>query len=214
MSIQRKRASNIVRLRDTVATSPDKTTRTQTWAGPYDQLIDKQNSVAAGTNVSTTLTPADADTGTLTIVTETAPPGSDGGTGEPPSTEVEWVELRKKLEANAYFASLTSKQISDAKAWVEDTSKTKPTGLALELADKLARGQTEYSIAAPVIRRTTNSPTSLTSGGAWQRSTPPVSPGGSWSYLKTADRVSKQGLKYQRVEEWTGAEEWDTDIYP
>ncbi len=35
----------------------------------------------------------------------------------------------------------------------------------------------------------------------------------TYKYLKTADRAVRQSMKWQRVEEWTGAEEIDDDLY-
>lgn len=211
MAIKRKRNNNIVKLNDTIATTPISTSRTETWVGPYDLLRAKQNA-AASTASSTSLSPAEADTGTLTITYQREPPEPPPA-AEAPIIEVEWVELRKKIEEAPYFSSVTPQDVVKARAWAEDTSKPKPTGRAGELADKLARGQTEFSIAVPVVRRTTYSPTSLTSGGAWFRNFPPVGLSG-WQFLKTADRVSRQGRRFQRVEEWTGAKEWDANIYP
>lgn len=213
MSIVRKRNTNITQLNSVISTSKDKYSITETWVGPYDQLRTKQIALITAAT-STNLAPAEADTGILTITYETPPPASGGGNQiEPPIIEVDWVELRKKLEDHTRYSGLAPADIAKAKAWADDPTKPKPTGTAAELADKLAKGQTEYSMAVPVIRRTTYSPTSLNSGGAWFRSAPPAG-AGSWQYLKTADRVSKQGTKYQRVEEWTGAKEWDPAIYP
>ena len=43
---------------------------------------------------------------------------------------------------------------------------------------------------------------------------PPVSVPGTWSWLKTADRVVQTAKKqYQRTEQWTASDKWDTDLY-
>jgi hypothetical protein len=216
MAITRKRETTITQLRNAIATSDTGTTTTQTWVGPYDLLFIKQTSEKSNCK-STNLVPGDADTGTLTLVYETEPP-SKTEEQDTPTIEVEWVELRKKLEENAHFSGLSATDFANARKWADDPDNyTGPSfgeGTALsKFATLLAKGVTEFSIAVPVVRKTTNSATSLTTGGAWFRSTPnPTVPG--WEFLKTADRVSKQGKKYQRTEEWTGAKSWDTDLYP
>lgn len=213
MPIKRKRNTTITKLRDTITTGRTNSI-TETWVGPYDLLKTKQASVASEA-ASTTLSPGEADTGTLTITYETAPPSpSSNPTTPPPIIEVEWVELRKKLEEHPYFDSVSDADRRKIAAALNNPDVSPNiSGLAIDLYTRLLRGQTEYSIAVPVVRRTTHSPTSLSSGGAWFRSSPPVSISG-WQFLKTADSVTRQGTSYVRREEWTGAKEWDPDIYP
>jgi hypothetical protein len=53
----------------------------------------------------------------------------------------------------------------------------------------------------------------LTAGATWFLETPPEPYPADYEYMKTADTRRKTGRQYERVEEWTGAEEWDEDIY-
>ena len=75
-------------------------------------------------------------------------------------------------------------------------------------------------VFAPVIRKTTVTDDSVTVGAGLGKivSTVPTPSGvtvsGSWDWLKTRDSVSVDGDNLvRRVEEWTGADEWDEDIY-
>jgi hypothetical protein len=219
-TVKRKRNPGIVLVSKSISTnrSEYRRTITEVWGGPIAELETKQNSVA-NTADSTNLTPTEGGNGTLTIETSQAFPALPawGGGGSQTTIEIEWVELRKKLQEHPRYAQVSDadrRKIEDAIANPKpDQSPALTDSRAIELYTKLLRGQTEYSLAVPVVRRTTTRPTSLTAGNAWFRNNPPVSPSG-WQWLKTADRISRTGNAFQRVEEWTGAKEIDTDIYP
>lgn len=218
MAIRRRRANNIVKLNNRITTDRSAGTRlvTETWVGPYDQLLIKQQAVESLAS-STDLLPGDADTGILTITTATAPANPNPGTGSNETIEVEWVELRKKLEDHPRYSAIDDNDRRKIRAAINNPNPDQSpaiSGLALDLYLKLLRGQTDYSLAVPVIRRTSTGFVQISSGGAWFRQSPPISVGGAWQFLKTADRILIQGRTFTRVEEWTGAEEWDADIYP
>lgn len=211
----KKRQTNITKLSDSIRTSDNgaSVTRVETWVGPYDQLVTKQNAAIA-TAKETSLDPTDAGEGRLTI-TYVEPPRSTEGSNT--IIEVVWAELRKKIEEHPRYADLSQADLNRIHKEVADpnpeSSPTFTDPKAQELYLKLISGTTEYSIGAPVVRRTTTNPTSLNAGAAWVRSTPPAGPSG-YQWLKTSDEIRRQGNDWQRVEEWTGAQEWDSNLYP
>ena len=132
--------------------------------------------------------------------------------------EVEMAQIEKSIVSHPKYAAY-----ADAvQAWRDDPS-TDTSGYAsdaLECIDKLKRGVESYIVFAPVIRKTTVTDDSVTVGAGLGKivSTAPTPPevtvSGSWDWLKTRDSVSVDGDNLvRRVEEWTGADEWDADIY-
>lgn len=221
MALVRKRNTGIV-LRGHRHTTDRKTftrTRTEIWEGPFSALLSRQTG-AARNAIATSLAPTEAGQGTLEITYEETMPASDRGDGGGPpgsgnltTIEVEWVELRLRLEEHPRYTGLsTTLRQAIRKALDEADPSPEIEDLALELFSKLLRGQDSYSMAVPVVRRTSHRPSSLGIGGAWFRDNPPAGPSG-WQYLKTADRITRTGTDYIRVEEWTGAKTWDPDIY-
>ena len=156
------------------------------------------------------------------------------------SLEVEWGLLEKPLEAHPMFKGASEQERSMMDAWLKlgikynkrrqggyaprpefnnpdpDTEAhwVKMTTLGAKFARLRLRGVESYFVPAPIIRRTkltSQRPTSTTCG---KISTPPISIPG-YKFLKTADRAVRDGAhgNWKRVEEWTGAEEWDKDLY-
>lgn len=213
--MRKHRQTNITKLDDAIRTSDAgaSVTRTETWVGPYDQLVTKHNA-AIPTAKETALEPTEAGEGRLTITYAQAPQSASGNNA---IIEVTWAELRKKVEEHPRYADLSQADLNRIHAEVADPNPDRSPiftdSKAQELYLKLISGTTEYSIGAPVVRRTTTNPTSLSAGGAWVRSTPPAAPSG-YQWLKTADDIRRQGSDWQRVEEWTGAKEWDANLYP
>ena len=96
-----------------------------------------------------------------------------------------------------------------------DATNTEKTLTAGEIvwADKIRKGVESYLLFAPVITLTGTYDGRPDSGVPGYIATPPVSVDG-FEYLKTADRVRQnQDRTWERVQQWTGADEWDTDIY-
>lgn len=88
------------------------------------------------------------------------------------------------------------------------------TGNAIKIATKIMRGVESYLTFVPVITRTSIYKYRPAPDNIGKRDTPPISVNGSWQYLKTCDRASQLGAKrWQRVEQWQGAKEWDADFY-
>lgn len=210
----KKRQTNITKHSDSIRSSDNgaSVTRIETWVGPYDQLITKQNAAIA-TAKETSLDPTEAGEGRLAI-TYIEPSRSTEGSNT--TIEVIWAELRKKIEEHPRYADLSQTDLNRIHKEVADPNPDRSPiftdPLAQELYLKLISGTTEYSIGAPVVRRTTTNPTNLDAGSAWVRSTPPAGPSG-YEWLKTADEIRHQGSDWQRVEEWTGAQEWDANLY-
>lgn len=99
-------------------------------------------------------------------------------------------------------------------------------GPARTIAKLLMKGVESYLVFAPVVRvtRRSNEEPMDTSEfrkigkDCGKRCSPPSDPlslvDGTWDWLKTADRCQEvAGGSFERVEEWTGADEWDQDLY-
>lgn len=213
------KGNGLTQLRSSRSSSDGTTlTETESWTGAYAELKLKQDAVIARVK-GTTLEPTEADHGRLTIVRESVVP-SDGSIESGPFeiiTEVLWQELRKPVESHPIFAELSDALIKSAKdkAASDGPAEAPDDELAAKLYSKLVRGNTEYSTGVPLVRRTTTKISgNLTAGNAWFRDTPPVVPPGGWEFLKTADERRRDGTAFNQVEEWTGANEWDPDLYP
>ena len=92
-----------------------------------------------------------------------------------------------------------------------------------ELAQKKMRGTTTYLLFAPVARITTlarETTQANTCGLTYTAITgftqlPTTVNGQPYVWLSTADRSTRTGTygKWQRVQEWTGADSWDATLY-
>lgn len=108
----------------------------------------------------------------------------------------------------------------------DETSKL--TGDTLKLAQKIIKGVDSFSVYTPVLTRTSvvTDLESLTLGGVGKIGEPTAGDTIAGNvdlstltalakeWLKTADRL--QGAvdgTFQRVEQWTGADKWDEDLY-
>jgi hypothetical protein len=225
MALQRKLGSRIVELRPSVATTATTMTTTRTFTGAYGALKTKQDALS-GSGTKTQLTPTTAGEGTLTITVEkplTATPEQNGtatmGEGRQVSTGITWMELRKDIATNAMFADVSPGDMKKARDYAAmengDAKAAALPTLAKKFYDYLVKGTTDYAIGYPVAKRTTTkSVGEIGGGGAWFRDTPPFDHPSGWQWMKTADDRTKEGSTYTQTEEWTGAEEWDSDFYP
>lgn len=156
-----------------------------------------------------------------------------------PVYEIEWVQLERPIEQNPAFKTLfpdptgatqfTADQLAalnNFTAWENATDATsRSTAYAAltsdfqALAQKKMRGQTTYLLFAPIARITTlaREVTLATACGMTFSEVPGFTelPGG-YQWLSTSDRSTRTGTygKWQRVQEWTGADSWDSTIYP
>lgn len=105
---------------------------------------------------------------------------------------------------------------------------SKLTGDTLKLAEKIIKGVEYFSVYTPVLTRTSvvTDLSEISLGGVGKIGTPTSSgsaagnldlstlTGLAKEWLKTADRL--QGAidgTFQRIEQWTGADKWDPDLY-
>jgi hypothetical protein len=144
--------------------------------------------------------------------------------------EVEWSQLEKPIEQHPRYqsgggAELDSDDLDAIEEWRNATTAEDRSTLygalttnAKELADKIRRGQSSYIVPAPVVRKTTKSfeTPSSSAQGIRTTSAPVTGAPSGYVWLGTADRAVRQGGrgKWERVQEWTGADEWDSDLYP
>ena len=139
--------------------------------------------------------------------------------------EVEWVPVEKPLETHAYFrGSLTSADLGKIAAWKDASTEAERTaayadtsGKARDYLDKLIAGVESWTAYAPVIRRTTVGAKRLDVSACGTRGGVPSGLAISgYTFVRTADRAVRQGRggKWERVQEWTGAEYVDADLYP
>lgn len=187
------------------------------WEGPYDELISQRDTIKES-YTTTHITPTKGGHGRLV-----ASLTNDPETGEPAAPagdltiEVEWVELRLPVESNPAFDAISALDKAKIRKAAQnaDADSTVPAyaGAAQKLYDLIYKGTTEYSTGVPVIRKTTKNASNIARGTAWIRDEPPVTITG-WEWLKTSDRRSKVGNDITQIEEWTGAIEWDADLYP
>ena len=102
------------------------------------------------------------------------------------------------------------------------------TGRALEAAEKIRKGVESYLVWAPVIRRSTAGLRHATVGdgmGAIKAGRPKIdgiTVAGNWKWLKTGDSAETYWTEDEkgddcercsREELWTGADDWDDDLY-
>lgn len=152
-----------------------------------------------------------------------------------PFYEIDQVQIEKSLKQHPTFISYTSADWQAVSAWENEQDPalkaayqyylrdkdSETVGSILTLTGTTTTGQKAYARLrllgaesyldfAPVVRRTTKYRGSAapSSADAGQRTTAPSYAPAGYEWLKTCDRVSKQGTKsieWVRQEEWTGA---------
>jgi len=158
------------------------------------------------------------------------------------TTELDYSLMEKPLEAHPLFAELfsgtgylivkkwesipveaiirkTNFQIpktdnADPKTdsdWEDITDDT-----ALLYCQKKLKGIESYFLQVPVVRKTSVLKKAATASKCGQRDTPPEFDSVQDAWLKTADKMVRTGAKgtWERMEEWTGFDELDPDLYP
>ncbi len=193
--------------------------------------------------VSATITPGHGGLAELTVELSTRiGGGGGGGQNEPATLEVEWTMLEKPIESAPPFAGLSAADLAKIQAWenlpfrctqrkqgfqypvsplIEEPDPKNNahwvtfTGAVLLLAQKIAQGIESWQVPVPVVRRTRVTWEQPTVTRCGRRETPPIEIAG-YQFIKTADRAVREGRSgpWKRVEEWTGAETWDADLYP
>ncbi|WP_043585373.1 hypothetical protein [Geminisphaera colitermitum] len=151
--------------------------------------------------------------------------------------EVEWVDLSRPLSQHRRYRAggvnaLTDNDLADIEAWKNETAgdlrrafkykngkgeEVTLTVNAQHLAKKLLRGQETYVHPAPVVRKTSRQwvAPKTTQMGKRSAAKPYADAPDGYQWLTTADKSLHQGTrgKWERVQEFTGAEEWDADLY-
>lgn len=162
--------------------------------------------------------------GQLTVTLKPNPlPDQDSKDADKPTLEVEWMELQKRIETHPRYAAagakeLTSDDLQAIDLWKNSTAGDRASKYgslsdnAKDLVAKILKGQDSYVVFYPLIRRTTPRSSAPSGTNAGKISNPPIDVAG-FHFLKTADRYIRRGTSWSQVEEWTGAESIDTDLY-
>ncbi len=214
---------------------------TRTWEGPYAACTAAQPTrlstipgTPAGFLVDTVrVNRAPGERGIM-VVTFAPAPVKDYTFENNETLEIEWIEVQKPLETHPMFnaASATSVhpnaglyELSDDDWDTIDEWKSadrarkreiileESTAEALAFIHRLQRGQDSYVLYCPVGRRTRKYATApvCTRSGLPQNPPAAIKVSG-YVYLKTADRATRDRT-WTRTEEWTGADEIDTEVY-
>lgn len=223
-------------------TNAEKQTRIFVLQGRYADLkaqMPARNGRFRGLRVeSADLVRAKGGMGLLTITCR----GKDGASGNPSGNieetvyEIEMAQLEKPLLSkpawSGYAEQIEAWRGSDPalraayKYKDAEDNEFELAGNARKIAKLLMKGVESYLVFAPVVRvtRRSNETPEDTSEfrqigkDCGKRCKPPSAPlslvDGKWDWLKTADRCQEvAGGSFERVEEWTGADEWDKDLY-
>ncbi len=218
----------------------DTTTRSVVRQGRYDdlkgQVPDRGSHFDGGTVVTADLQRTKGGMGLLTVTVRDSSSSRwiDTDGDREIVYEVEMAQIEKPILAHtdfkAYAGQIEMWRASAAgvraalKYTNADGDDVALQGKALDAARLLLKGVESYLVFPPVLRRTTKDPRrprkafSGIGGKCGQIVRPPTKltgmVAGSWKWLKTADRAQQaSGGGSERVEEWTGADEWDETLY-
>jgi hypothetical protein len=209
----------------------DGTSKTYRWHGDYDALNTFQATFSTGGTYDG-LTVRDVDlvpeAGGLAMLSVTAnnivAPGSGGGGGDlSPVYELDWQRVDKDIRYHPAFVSgdyvLTNADRQEVDNCLRDPNIDADATLgfnAMELYQRLLRGQTSYPLFVPVARKSSYSTSRPITGDCGTQSTPPSQCGApaGYVYVKMADKVIKRNGSYERSEEWVGFDEVDEMVYP
>ena len=133
--------------------------------------------------------------------------------------ELEWSQLEKPLACAPIFRGIPLEEIQIVEKIIsgeldESAFEKCTNNLVDDYYEKRRRGVASYLVFAPVVRRTRQTRSKPTCGACGKISSPPMAVG-SYVFLKTADRILKSNSDnfWTRTEEWTGADNWDRDLY-
>ena len=167
------------------------------------------------------------------------PPGEDNQPTDPNIVvEVNYTIIEKPLKKHPMFKSLGTENWVRIASWMdipienwehrmayEIPFKHPNTGnilwvnlggLEITYCKKIAAGIEAYYLQVPVVRQTTTQEEAPTTSLAGKRDSPPVFEEAAPAWLKTADSAIQRSQlgAWERVEEWTGFDELDDDLYP
>ncbi|MBE6413239.1 MAG: hypothetical protein E7035_01640 [Verrucomicrobiaceae bacterium] len=132
--------------------------------------------------------------------------------------ELEWSQLEKPLASAPIFKNVPFSEIQIVEKIISGESNNSEIDKCCDDAkkyyEKRQKGVSSYLIFAPVVRRTRQTRAKPSAGACGKISPPPMTVG-NYVFLKTADRVLKSNSDkfWTRTEEWTGADNWDRDLY-
>lgn len=214
--------------------SPEKTTCTRIYRAPYDVALSQRPTLSATMPdldaslaiEGVQLTKKAGGIGEMIVTLGTIPFAGFPGSGQPePVYEIEWTQIQKRIEQHPKFSDIDRALLAKIEDALSERDDAKRDALLAEIAadekaillyEKKLKGVDSYLIFAPVARRTSYTRLKPNTGGCGQVGAPPGAIGApsGYEWLKTADRCIKQGRWWERVEEWTGAEDVDDDLYP
>ncbi|MFZ4394152.1 MAG: hypothetical protein ACOYOU_00840 [Kiritimatiellia bacterium] len=212
----------------------DRSTCTRIFQGRFTTIMNnlpKRGSTMTGINPSFTISSIEVENGgggkgTMTVLLE-GPPSPSEQTTSQPTYEIEWTEVEKALETHpryaevsqhyrslvaAYFATSDMAEREDIKAQIPSEH------LAYELLEKKQEARESYRLYIPIARRTTNTTLPVLNGVCGHVGAPTdftTLPAG-YIWIQSAARSLRTGTKgkWQTIEEWTGLDDYDQDIYP
>jgi hypothetical protein len=179
--------------------------------------------------------------GTLTVIASGSAQSASSDIKEE-KYEVQWTELQKPLMTNPFWlptmgGALTIADKIAIKQWEDcpdaalkedykyyddnnkgGTAKTLSAN-AQKYAEKILNGVDSWVLYVPVARKTTLTIIQPNASKAGHKETPTGFGSAlpeDYEWFKTADSSTRSGKhgKWERTEEWTAAEEWDSDLYP
>ena len=156
------------------------------------------------------------------------------------TVEIDWSIIEKPLESHPLFDDIfrsddftnlfiLQKWEAEEEPYIKaqfqylENGGVPGTGPYLELppivkkyAQKIAAGIDSYMLQVPVVRRTLTVAEMTTSSAAGQREAPPGYAAVRPAWLKTKDSARRSGKRgaWERIEEWTGFDSLDEDLYP
>lgn len=138
--------------------------------------------------------------------------------------EIDMAQLEKPIMSKPVFSgyapqidlwrNASAELRSQYKYLDADGAEQTLSGEALTAARLILKGTESYLCFYPVVMRTSIYKARPTPADYGKICTPPITAPGAWVYLKTSDRIMQQtDRNYVRTEQWTGADEWSTDLY-
>lgn len=161
--------------------------------------------------------------GTLTVVYTNEADAGAVLTSSNITREIDWTLLEKPLIQHPRYATGGDKELTDAdrkdiEAWRADPGTETYGALtdnAKDYVNKVRKGIENFVVPAPLVRKTTRGTSAPTVSACGEIESPDGPHPSGYIWLKTADRGIRQAPAsgWERVEEWTGAKSWDTDLY-
>lgn len=169
--------------------------------------------------------------GQMTVTLVSLVPPDNRPTPFQPVYEIEWNMLERKLEQHPRYQTgplaLSDDDLDLIAQWEAATTAplrkdavTKLAGRtgALDFIAKKRKGEDAYRLYYPVARKTSQVGVFPAVGACGKVQVPPEFPQlpDGYVWLTSADRGTRTGRygKWERQQEWDGADDWDEDLYP